>query len=171
MGLQKLTVITALVFFLIETVLFGMYYLTLSTDIIFISYFIGIIILIISIILGCIIIFSKNSTNIKLKSCSVILLNILIAGIYSYFVILLTDYARITLINSTSDKITDIQILGCKEKYLDILNKGDKKTIWIKITEDCSIDINYIFEGTKKRENIIEYISPGMGEKIDFSIE
>lgn len=171
MGLQKLTVITALVFFLIETVLFGMYYITLSTDIIFVSYFIGIIILIISIILGCIIIFIKNSTNIKLKSCSIIVLNILIVGIYSYFVILLTDYARITFINSTSDKITDIQILGCEEKYLDILNKGDKKTIWINIPEDCSIDINYIFEGTKKRENIIEYISPGMGEKIDFSIE
>lgn len=171
MGLQKFTVITALIFFLIETVLFGMYYITLSIDVIFISYFIGIIILIISIILGCIIIFSKNSTNIKLKSCSIIVLNILIASVYSYFVILLTNYARITLINSTSDKITDIQILGCEEKSLDILNKGDRKTIWIKIPEDCSIDINYIFEGTKKRENIIEYISPGMGEKIEFSIE
>jgi len=171
MSLQKFTFITALIFFLIETSLFGIYYITLSTDIIFISYFIGIIILIISIILGCIIIFSKNSTNIKLKSCSIIVLNILIASVYSYFVIRLTDYARITLINSTSDKITNIQILGCEEKFIDKLEKEDKKTIWIKIPEDCSIDINYIFEGTKKRENIIEYISPGMGEKIEFSIE
>jgi hypothetical protein len=171
MSLQKFTVITALVLFLIETVLFGMYYITLSTDIIFISYFIGIIILIISIILGFIIIFSKNSINIKLKSCSIIVLNILIAIAYSYFVILLINYARITLINSTSDKITDIQILGCEEKSLNDLNKGDRRTIWIKIPEDCSIDINYIFDGIQKRENIIEYISPNMGEKIEFSIE
>lgn len=67
--------------------------------------------------------------------------------------------------------MTDIQILGCQEKFIDKLKKEDKRTIWIKIPEDCSIDINYIFEGTKKRENIIEYISPGMGEKIEFSIE
>jgi len=171
MSLQKFTVITALIFFLIETILFYIYYITASTDIIFISYFIGIIILIISIILGCIIIFSKNSTNIKLKSCSIIVLNILIASVYSYFVILLTNYARITLINSTSNTVTDIQILGCEEKMIGKLEKEDKRTIWIKIPEDCSIDINYIFEGTKKRENIIEYISPGMGEKIEFSIE
>lgn len=171
MSLQKFTIITALVFFLIETMLFCVYYITVSTDIIFISYFIGIIILIISIILGFIIIFSKNSINIKLKSCIIIVLNIFIAILYSYFVILLTNYVRIILINSTSDKITDIQILGCEDKSLNDLNKGNRKTIWIKISGDCSIDINYIFEGTQKRENIIEYISPGMGEKIEFSID
>jgi hypothetical protein len=171
MSLQKFTVITALVFFLIETSLFGFYYITLSTNIIFISYFIGIIIFIVSIIIGLIIILSKNSINIKLKSCSIIVLNILIVISYSYFVIVLTNYAMITLINSTSYKITDIQILGCEEKSLNDLNKGDRGTIWIKIPEDCSIDINYIVDGTEKRENIIEYISPGMGEKIEFSIE
>jgi hypothetical protein len=98
-------------------------------------------------------------------------LNISIAIAYSYLAIVLSHYARITLINTTPNTITDIQMVGCEDKIINKLEKEDNKTLWMRISEDCAIDITYISKGTQNKDNIIEYISPGMGIKQEYRIE
>jgi hypothetical protein len=66
--------------------------------------------------------------------------------------------------------LKDINIVGCETKYINKLEKGESKTIWIGITGDCHIGINYIANGERKEENVAGYITNGMGQKMKYHI-
>jgi NADH:ubiquinone oxidoreductase subunit 6 (subunit J) len=166
--------LTALVSFLIGTVIFGLYLLTSAGELIFIGYgFIVIAGVVNMVILAIILIMAKkdNKNRKKLFSTSwLMVLNIPVMLIYCSIAIVLTSIMRVTFINATNEVLKDINIVGCKTKYIDKLEKGESKTIWIGITSDCYIDINYIVNGERKEESVASYITSGMGQKMKYHI-
>jgi hypothetical protein len=166
--------LTALVSFLIGTVIFGLYLLTSADELIFVGYgFIAIAgvgnIVILAIIL---IIAAKNNKDKKklLLTSGLMLLNIPVILIYCSIAIVLTSIMRVTFINVTNKILKDINIVGCEPKYIDKLEKGESKTIWISITGDCFININYVTDGERKEESVASYVTDGMGQKMKYHI-
>ncbi|HWY38491.1 MAG TPA: hypothetical protein VNY73_08030 [Bacteroidia bacterium] len=98
------------------------------------------------------------------------LLNIPVTLLYCWGSIILLNTMRVTLVNSTSDELTDIKITGCETNYIDKLQLGESKTIWVKITGDCSINIDYLANGQRKEENVAGYVTNDMGQKITYRI-
>ncbi|WP_072987500.1 hypothetical protein [Flavobacterium segetis] len=166
---------TALISFLLGTVIFGLYFLTSSSDLLFLGY--GFILLTGLINLGILIsILSKsnkdkdNRTNL-LTTCGLMLLNIPIMLFYCWVAIILLGIMRITFTNSTQTTLTDINIVGCGGGHIDKLKVGESKTVWVDITGDCSIDINYLSNGQRKEETVAGYVTSSMGEKVNHKID
>lgn len=80
-----------------------------------------------------------------------LIINIPIALFYTYLVIVLLNYARITFENTTGQDLTSIKILGCQEGKIETLKTGESKTVWIDIPRDCQVDI-----GTSSTEKLRE---------------
>ncbi|SHF79141.1 hypothetical protein SAMN05444396_101411 [Flavobacterium segetis] len=78
---------------------------------------------------------------------------------------------RITFTNSTQTTLTDINIVGCGGGHIDKLKVGESKTVWVDITGDCSIDINYLSNGQRKEETVAGYVTSSMGEKVNHKID
>lgn len=166
---------TALISFLLGTVIFGLYFLTSSSDLLFLGY--GFIVLMGLINMGILIsILLKSNTDkdkrIKLlKTCGMMLLNIPVMILYCWVAIILLGTMRITFTNETGNKITDVKIVGCGGGHMDKLEKGESKTIWVDITGDCSINIDYISNGQRKGETVTGYVTSSMGQKINHKID
>ena len=86
-------------------------------------------------------------------------LSIPLALLYSYAMVFLSSYARITFKNTTGMNLSTIHIDGCHEKEIKNLNNGESKTVWIKILGDCKIEIDYEVNGIKKRETVVGYLN------------
>jgi hypothetical protein len=78
---------------------------------------------------------------------------------------------RITFTKSTDKKLTDINILGCKTQYISELKPNESKTIWVGITGDCSITLEYLENGKLKKETVAGYVTNGMGQKMKHKID
>ena len=98
------------------------------------------------------------------------LLNIPILFIYVWFAMMLTGNMRITFTNSTDRKLTEIQIIGCETEHIAELDPNESKTVWVGITGDCSIHLDYIENGEKKNEIVAGYVTRGMGQKMNHNI-
>lgn len=165
---------TALISFLLGTVIFALYFLTSSFELLFVGY--GFIALtgLINIGIFIFILFKakKDTDNRKrlLKTCGLMLLNIPIMIFYCWVAIILLDTMRITFTNSTQTTLTNINIGGCGGGHIDKLEVGESETVWVDITGDCSICIDYISNGQRKVESIVGYVTSSMGQKMKHNI-
>lgn len=172
---MKLGLITALISFLLGTIIFGLYFLTSDSNLLFVGY--GFIVLTGLANIGILISILVKAVNDKenrtrlLKACGIILLNIPIMILYCWIAMILIGTMRITFTNQTGKKITDINIVGCGGGYIDNLEIGESETVWVSITGDCSIFIDYLFDGQRKEEKVAGYVTSGMGQKLNHRID
>ncbi|MFM2226571.1 MAG: hypothetical protein RJA07_2773 [Bacteroidota bacterium] len=161
---------TALVSFLLGTIIFILYFLTSSFELLFVGYgFIALIGLINLGILGLILLKAKKDKDNRKKlltTCGLMLLNIPIMLFYCWVAIILLDTMRVTFTNTTQTTLTNIEIIGCKPEHIDKLEAGESKTVWVSIIGDCSIEVTYLSNGQRKEEMVIGYTTSLMGQKI-----
>lgn len=164
----------ALSSFLFGTLIFGLYFLTSSFMMLIVGYgfiaFVGLIN--IGVLISILLTITKDKYNIKrlLGTCGLMLLNIPIMILYCWLAIILLNTLRITFTNCTQTNLTEINIVGCETEHLDKLEIGESKTVWVGITGDCTININYLENGQRKEENLAGYVTSSMGQKMDFKI-
>ena len=149
--------------------------MTVESKLLFVGYAFIILTGIINIVI-LITIFKKavnNSDNRKrlLKTCGIMLLNIPIMILYCWVTMTLIGTMRITFINQTGTEITDVNIVGCSGGYIDKLEIGESETVWVSITGDCSIYVEYQSNGQRKKESVVGYVTPGMGQKMKHKID
>jgi amino acid transporter len=166
---------TALTSFLFGTVIFGLYYLTSDSMLLFVGY--GFIVLTglinIGVLIAIINIAAKDREHRKklLKTCGLMTLNIPIMIGYCWVSIILLGTMRIIFTNETGVKLTDINIIGCGGGYIDKLEVGESETVWVPITGDCSISVNYLLDGQLKEETVAGYVTSSMGQKVKHEID
>jgi len=174
----KLAKMTALITFIIGTVIFGLYYLTSSSQMLLVGYIFILIAVIVNLIILILTLLKSNrnsnndSKNSKelLKGVGLLLLNIPIGLVYAWMTLFLLGHMRITFRNDTSHELTEINILGCEIKNLKELEPKESATVWIKIKGDCSITMDYIVQGKNKSETVVGYVTSLMGRKTSYNI-
>ena len=159
---------------MLGTSIFGLYFLTSSFELLFLGYgFIALIGLInLGVLISILIKASKDKDNRTklLATCGLMLLNIPIMLFYCWVAIILLNTMRITFTNSTPTTLTNINIVGCGGGHIDKLESGESKTVWVDITGDCSINLNYLSNGQKKEESVAGYVTNSMGQKMKHNI-
>lgn len=98
------------------------------------------------------------------------LINIPVSVLYSWMTIVLLNTMRITFTNLTGASLRDIEILGCGGGYINQLELGQNKTVWIDIKDDCTIRIVYYLNGQKKEEIVADYVTNSNGQKMNYKI-
>ena len=170
----RLGKITALISFVLGTTIFGLYFLTSSFKLLIIGYgFIALTgLLNLGILISILVKARKDKENRRklLMTGGLMLLNIPVMLFYCWVAMILVDTMRITFRNSTPTTLTDIKITGCESKHIDKLESGESKTIWIEITGDCSINMEYLSNGQRKEENVAGYVTSSMGQKMNHNI-
>ena len=171
----KLGRITALISFIAGTIIFGLYYLSSAFILLFVGYgFIALMGLInIGILVAVLSRANRDKENRRklLKTCGIMLLNIPVMIVYCWIAIILLDTMRITFTNETGKEISDINIVGCGGGYIDKLEIGESKTVWVSITGDCSIELEYLSNGKRNDEIVAGYVTSSMGQKINHKID
>ena len=153
---------TAVISFVIGALIFGIYLLTSNSNLLFIGY--GFIVLagIANLIILIAILAKSNSdsTNRKrlLKTSGLMLINLPIMFFFIWISLILIGNMRITLTNGTNNKLTDIKIVGCETQHIAELEPNESKTVWVEITGDCSITLEYLENGEIKKEMVEEFI-------------
>ncbi len=166
---------TALISFLLGTVIMGIYYQSSSSGLLFFGYaFIllaGLVNLIV--LIALLIRARKDKENRKklLSTSRLMLLNIPVLVAYIWFALILLGTMRITFTNDTGTELTDIQVIGCGGGHIDHLDPGESSTVWVTITGDCSIYLSYLSEGQRKGEAVLGYVTSSMGQKFDHRID
>ncbi|MFH6991786.1 hypothetical protein [Flavobacterium sp. FlaQc-48] len=170
----KLAQLTALISFLLGTGIFGFYFLTSSFELLCIVYnFIVLTGLVNLLILISILVKANNDKYNRKKvftTCGVMLLNIPVMLFYLWIAGILLNTMRITFTNPTQATLTNINIVGCGGGHIDTLESGKSQTVWVEITGDCSLNINYLSDGLPKEENVAGYLTPLMGQKMTHNI-
>lgn len=167
--------LAALTSFLLGTLIFGLYYLTSDSSLLFVGYgfivFTGLIN--IGVLIAILIKAGKDTENRKklLKTCGIMLLNIPAMIVYFWIAIILLGTMRITFTNEMETEIMDIDIVGCGGGHIDKLTVGESKTVWVSITGDCSIYIDYLSDGQRKEEVVAGYVTSSMGQKVNHKID
>ncbi|SFU17424.1 hypothetical protein SAMN04489724_4647 [Algoriphagus locisalis] len=165
----------ALISFLAGTIIFGLYYLTSAFELLFVGY--GFIALIGLINIGVLIAIlvragaDRENRSRLLKTCGLMTLNIPVMKAYCWVAIILLGTMRITFTNETGTKLTDINIIGCGGGHIEKLEVGESETVWVSITGDCSIDIDYLSNGQRKEEMVAGYVTSSMGQKLNHKID
>jgi hypothetical protein len=166
--------LTTLVSFILGTGIFGLYFLTSAFGLLFLGYgFIALTGLINLYVLGTIIhsaIKDKENRIRLFTTGGLMLLNIPVMLTYCWIAIILLNTMRITFTNATDNVLTDINIIGCETKRIYKLEKGESKTVWVGITGDCSINIDYLKNGERKEENVAGYVTNSIGQKMKHNI-
>ena len=157
----------SLAFCSIGTLLLVLYYFTLSPLVALFGYsytgfavLIGIIYLI---LIGFKVISKKISKITGLKCASIVLLNLPIATVYFYFVIMLMTTVRITFENATGHDISSLSVGGCVNKEVGELKAGESTTMWIAVKNDCSLVLFYKVDREPKLEKAFGYLTPNNG--------
>jgi hypothetical protein len=157
----------SLAFFSIGTLLLAAYYFTMSSVLTSIGYsYTGIAVLIgmiYLILIGFKVISKKIPRNTGLKCAGVVLLNLPVATIYFYFVMVLMTTARITFENATGHDISVLSIGGCMNKELGELKAGESTTLWISVKNECSLVLFYKVNREPKLEKAFDYLTPNNG--------
>lgn len=165
---------TALISFVLGTIIFGLYFLTSSFDLLLLGG--GFIFLAVLVNIGILILILvkayKDKENRKklLKICGGMLVNIPVMLFYCWVTVILLNTMRITFINSTQTTLTNIKISGCGGGHIDKLESGESETVWVDITGDCSINIDYLSNGQRKEEGVAGYVTSTMGKKMKHNI-
>ncbi|WP_298371015.1 hypothetical protein [uncultured Lutibacter sp.] len=163
---------TALISFIIGTLLLVAFYFSNSISItIFGIFFIAIAgIVNLSVLIKVLINLIKEKEHRKkhMLTSGIIILNIPIAILYFYIVMFLLNTMRISLINETGSNLTDLKIIGGETKLINELKTGDKQTEWVEIKSETPIILQYKLNGEIKTESIHSY--PVTGERINHRI-
>jgi hypothetical protein len=163
-----------LISFVLGTGIFGFYFLTSSSELLFVGYGFMVLTGLVNIcVLILILVKATKSEDSKAKlnwTAGIMLLNIPVMLFYCWVAIMLLNTMRITFTNSTESILTDINIYGCETEYIDKLDVGQSKTVWVSITSDCTIDITYLTGGQRTGENVAGYVTNNMGQIIKYSI-
>ncbi|WP_338408991.1 hypothetical protein [uncultured Flavobacterium sp.] len=166
---------TALISFIIGTLIFVFYFVTSNSDLLFIGYGFIVVAGITNLIILIAILIKSNSdlANRKrlLKTGRLMLINLPMMFLFIWLTLLLIGNMRITFTNSTQNKLTDIKIVGCQTEHILELKPNESKTVWVKITGDCSISLEYLENGTLKTETVAGYVTSGMGKKMKHKID
>lgn len=166
---------TALVSFLIGALIFGFYFFTSKGELLFVGYgyivFAGIVNLIVILFILVKAITDLSNRKNLLKTSGIMLINIPIMFFFIWVAMILTGTMRIKFTNATQNKLTDINIVGCESKHIDELKPNESKTIWVGITGDCSINLEYLENGKLKRETVVGYATTGGGQKLKHKID
>ncbi|WP_026706541.1 hypothetical protein [Flavobacterium soli] len=172
--LNKIGQQTALLSFLFGTTIFAAYFYTSMSELLFIGYTFIIIAGLVNIRIIISILLKTNEDKVQrkksMKTCGIMLLNIPALLLYCWIAIILINTMRITFTNTTRMNLTNINILGCEKIHIDKLKVGESKTVWVEITGDCSINIDYLANGIQKEESVESYVTNGMGQKINHKI-
>jgi hypothetical protein len=172
--LIKISKITAFVSFLCGTFIFLLYYLTSASGLLFLGYgyiaVIGLLNLGLLIALIVRLISDKGNRRKLLIALVFLLINIPIMVFYCWISLILLGVMRISFTNTTGYKLTEIKIIGCEPKVIDKLEPGDRKTIWVGITGDCTINIEYQLNGQMRTETVAGYVTAGMGQKMYYKV-
>jgi len=110
----------------------------------------------------------SEQKSIIIRTIGLILLNIPILLVYSWIAINWINTLRITFVNETSVDLTNIKVVGCEDKTIESLKKGQSKTIWLKIPGDCGVSINYKLSGVDKSEDVTGYVTNENGYSMTF---
>ena len=165
----------ALFSFLIGTLIFGLYFSTSNSDLIFTGYGFITIAGVVNLIALISLLTRSNSDLINrkklLKTIGIMLINIPIMFFFIWVTLILIGNMRITFTNATQNKLTNINILGCENEHISELEPNESKTVWIDIRGDCSIRLEYSENGELKTETVAGYITNGMGQKIKHQID
>ena len=113
----------------------------------------------------------NENRNRLLRTCGLMTLNIPVMIAYCWFAIILLGTMRITFTNETGTELTDINIIGCGGGHIEKLGVGESETVWVSITGDCSIDIDYLSNGERKEEMVAGYVTSSMGQKLNHKID
>lgn len=171
---ENLGLSTAVISFVVGTIMLAVYFFTMSEVVALQSYFIFLIIIIFNIIILAILIFKivnkKSEYNKILKTIGLMLLNIPVAVLYFYIFGLLLNTVRITIKNKSNFTLENIVIKGCEEKIISNLGKNESKTAWINIPHDCSITVGYTINNQLKEKEILGYITNMGGTKTSVKI-
>jgi hypothetical protein len=163
---------TALISFIIGTILLIVFYLTNSYSLsIFGIFFIAIAgIINLGVLIKVLINLINDKENRKkhILTSAVMISNIPIAILYFYIVMFLMSTMRISLINETGAKLTDLKIIGGETKFINELGIGERKAEWVKIKSEKPIILEYSIDGEIKGESIHSY--PITGERINHRI-
>jgi amino acid transporter len=166
---------TAIFSFIIATILMGLFYLTNSFMLAAFSYFIilgaGILINFFCLVALLIRAYQEAAQRLKIaKTIGLMLCNIPVTILYIYFVTVLFSTMRMTFVNETGRPLTEIKIIGCEPKTIDKLDHNESKKIWVGITGDCSMKIEYVIDGEKKSEIIYDYLTNNGGQIATYKI-
>lgn len=165
---------TALISFVLGTGIFGVYFQSPSFELLFFGYgFILLAGLVNLVILAAILTqasHDKDNARSLLLTCGLMLLNIPVMLLYARWTMILLDVVRITFTNSTPYTLTDIHIVGCGGGYVHQLEVGASETVWVDITGDCGIHIDYLANGQRAEETVLGYVSGSMGMKMVYAI-
>lgn len=166
---------TAIISFVIGALIFGIYFLTSNSDLLFIGYgFIALAGIINLIILIAILAKSNSdSTNRKrlLKTSGLMLINLPIMFLFIWISLIVIGNMRITFTNGTNNTLSNIKILGCETEYISELKPNESKTVWVGIPNDCSITLEYLEDGTLTKETVAGYVTNGMGRRMKHIID
>ncbi|MGS2765292.1 hypothetical protein [Sinomicrobium sp. M5D2P9] len=171
----RLGKITMMISFILGTLIFGFYFLTSNDKLLFIGY--GFIIIAgffnLTVLLAILYRSKSDLPNGKKlrKTGRLMLVNIPVMFIYIWVAMILIGNMRVTFTNATQNTLTDINIVGCETEHISELRPGESKTVWIGITGDCSITLEYLELGTQKKEIVAEYVTSGMGQKMNHKID
>lgn len=154
-------------FFLIGTLLLTIYYFTLSPLSALIGYaYTGVAVLvgiIYVIVIGFKVISKKIPALTALKCGGVVIVNLPIAALYIYFVMILMTTARITFENATGHDISAVSIGGCLNEELGEFKAGESKTVWVTVKNDCSLVLFYKIDREPKLETPFSYLTQNSG--------
>ena len=89
---------------------------------------------------------------------------------YCWVTTILLNTMRITFVNETSTTLTQIKIFGCEEKFIEKLDPGERKKVWVGITGHCTINIEFLSNGQKQTENVMGYVTNDMGQRVTHKI-
>ncbi len=163
---------TALISFLIGTIILIIFYFTDSSAI---TEFGMIFIVVAGIINAGVfvkvlidLINEKESRKKYVFTSGIMLLNIPIVLAYFYFVMILMNTMRESFINETGREITNLKIIGGEPKSIEKLEIGEKQTKWIAINSINDLILEYEFNGEVKTEMIYSYMV--VGKKIEHRI-
>lgn len=128
---------------------------------------------IVNVIVLIIILVVANKKGIKgpFRSIYAMLLNIPYSIFCLWFAIFLMGYYRVTIINDTKSKITNIKLTGCDSESVKSIESGESETVWIDINNDCSLHISFVDKnGVIQTDIVAGYLCSGMGQSDDYHI-
>ncbi len=168
--LIKIAKLTALISLVTGTAIFALYFFTSNFVLLGVGYcymaLAGITNLFVLILILNAAAMNKQHSKRLLMQVGLMLINIPIVLAYCWATMVLLDTMRITFTNKTNGQLTDIHLTGCEYKQIGSLAPGGTKTIWVAIEGDCSITMDYIAQGKRKKEIVAGYLTGGSGEKM-----
>ena len=171
---EKLGKTVALISFVLGSILIGLYFFTEKAELLLIGFYFIVLIIIINfaVFIASIVeaVTNKQLRKKLLNNCAIMLLNIPVAFFYLWFMLVLLNTIRLTLVNPTDSKLTELKISGCESYLIEELKPGESKTVWVSISNDCSVILRFKEGETEKTETVIGYATNLGGQKAKHKI-